>query len=535
MSTMECATSNEATPASPACDTDTDAERVEVDVIEGSKENIQPTRRGHNPHALLRSLHPSPAPSSPSPSLSTQRAGLESAILSYTGADPLLPYLHYIQWTLSSYPSLSQPSHLLPLLEKTTRTFLPHPLYLNDPRYIRVWLLYAERCPHPGDVYQFLHSRGLGSQVALRFVEWSAWHERVGRMREAEDALQLGIDCRAQPHNTLRLAMKGLHARNARRLQQQLAQQMADRLDPLSDVALSAMNDHPTRRVLSSLTPTSTPSPSPSAPTSSPQSHRSAITLPSSSLPIAIYTDASTPSPPLPTGAWRHLPSRGVVDKENAVGVSTWRVGLGKGKGVGVGGVGDRGVGGERRREGGVREGGVEVWMDEECERREREEEAARVRGEASVLREEEERRRKAEGMRRRMDAAAAAKAPHSRLSLDPLRNMQRAQQPHTATTAAPTGSSAAAAPLPPQSAVSAAVPANRPLSRPLTVATSGLVVSLRAGGRSGAAAGSAAPSATSGRGPAGGRPPPPVAATVRKAGASQQAEGGIFDDFAHS
>ena len=497
------------------------AEPVAVDAIEGSKENIQPTRRGHNPHALLRTLQPSPSPSSSS-SLSTERAALECAILSYSGSDPLLPYLRYIQWTLTSYPSLSQSSHLLPVLEKTTRTFLDHPAYLNDPRYTRVWLLYAERCPQPGDVYQFMHSRGIGAKVAIRFVEWSAWHERLGRLREAEDALQLGIDCLAQPPNSLRFALKGLHARNARRLQQQLALQTADALDPLSDVALAAMNDHPTRRALSSLTSSSS-SPSPSTPTPilNLQPYRNPTPAPISSYTIPIYTDTSTPSPfPLPpsTGGWRQLPSQGVVDKENVVGVSTWTTPLGGGGKVGDeedgGGEGGRGRGSGRG------EGVVEVWKDEECERREREEEEARERDQARVVREGEERRRKAEGMRRRMDAAAAQKSSHSKLTLDPLRHMHSSQQQRRA-------------PAPPLPAASGPAPATRPATlpaaRPATAAlgmASGLVVSLSGGGEGRVAAGAAVPSAVR----AGARPPPSRANGAKRTGGNGLA---IFNDFA--
>ena len=300
-------------------------------MLEGSKENIQPTRRGYDPRALARSLKPPTSPSSPSSSsslLSTQRTSLESSILSYDGPDPLHPWLRYLQWTLSSYPSLSQSSNLLPLLEKCTRTFLDSPQYLNDRRYVQVWLLYAERCPQPGDVFQFLHSRGIGSKVSQKFTEWAAWHEKLGRLQEAEAALQLGMDCSAQPSNALRIAMKQLNARNAERIRQQLRVRTADVLDPLSDVALAAMNDAPTRRVLSSL---SSAAPSAVAQQSQPrpQSHHSAAPLPTSAPSIPIFTDTS-PSSTLPQGGWKQLPSQSTADKENQIRPSTWTTPLAK-------------------------------------------------------------------------------------------------------------------------------------------------------------------------------------------------------------
>ena len=68
----------------------------------------------------------------------------------------------------------------------------------------------------------------------------------------------------------------------------------------------------------------------------------------------------------------------------------------------------------------------MEVWKDEDCEEQERVEREAEEGVRDARMRAEEERKRKAEEMRRRMDAAAAQKSSHSKLTLDPLRHMQK-------------------------------------------------------------------------------------------------------------
>ena len=184
---------------------------VALERIEVSKENVQPSRRGHEPHKLVQALSTSDASSSTDAacaSLASQRSAHEQSILSYSGSDPLTVWLPYIHWTLSSFPSLSSSSHLLPLLEKCTRTLLPLPQYRQDRRYVAVWLLYAERCAAPGDVFSFMDGQGVGSRVSALYVEWSRWQEKMGRLEQADALLQRGIDMLAQPQDTLRLARK---------------------------------------------------------------------------------------------------------------------------------------------------------------------------------------------------------------------------------------------------------------------------------------------------------------------------------------
>ena len=140
---------------------------IDFDAIETQKENIRSIPGGRSAKQL--SLLCSPLSSKiPAPLTETQdlrnaaRAEFENELLSASESDdPLDIYDRYIKWTLSAYPSASSTtsSGLLPLLERATRAFLHSPLYKNDPRYLKTWLLY---------IHLFADSRGRRSASAGR-------------------------------------------------------------------------------------------------------------------------------------------------------------------------------------------------------------------------------------------------------------------------------------------------------------------------------------------------------------------------------
>ena len=469
---------------------------VQLEAFEGSKENIQPSRSGYNPHQLLHSLTAQPTPASDA-LLASQRRTFEQAILDYAGTDPLLPWLQYVDWTIASYPSLSPCSSLLPLLEKATRTFLSSTQYTNDRRYVRLWLLYADRCPQPADIFAFMHAHAIGRTVAAFYVAWSRYNELMKRYQQAEDALQLAADCRAQPRNTVEIAQKQLKARNEVRVRREVQLMAAQQLDPLSDAVLNAMSDTQPRRVLSQLQQrdrenVAQPQPHTTA-AQSVTSHRRPVAVAAhapirpvstTQTPIHIYTDAhstATASPLLPsltavpasTSHWRSLPSRAAADKENVLGSTTWHEPLHK--------PAARAEAGVQRPQQAQPQPKYVVWKDEECERRDREEDGQREERE----RLERARREKAAGMRRRMEAGSAAHAtPHNKLTVDPLRNIHKAATIASSTDAATSTTDVKVAARP-----AAQESAGRP-------ASSGLAISLNATARQTPSAGNTALSA---------------------------------------
>ena len=475
-------------------------EVVQLEAFEGSKENIQPSRTGYNPHKLLHSLTPHSSPATATTLLATQRHTLEQAILDYTGTDPLLPWLRYVDWVTAAYPSLAPCSSLLPLLEKATRTFLSSAQYTNDRRYVRLWLLYADRCPQPADIFAFMQAHAIGRTVAAFYVAWARWCELVGRWRQAEEVLAMGVVCGAVPRNTVEIAMKQLKARNEVRVRREVEAMAAQQLDPLSDVVLNAMSDTQPRRVLSQLQqhdkenvalqqqqqPAAAQSVSSYRRPISVTPHVAIRPVSTTQTPIQIYTDATTPTtnthslphltptitPPTTAATnWRTLPTRAAANKENNPAPTTWNQPLHT-----TTTATHTTTHTTHSTASQPPQPRFVVWRDEECERAER----AEVERAEEVVERERVRREKAAGMRRRMEAGHAAQAtPHSKLTIDPLRNINKlaaANAPQTAQLAEAAAATADVKPAP-ASAPAPRVRDNRP-------ALSGLTVSLNATAR---------------------------------------------------
>ena len=97
----------------------------------------------------------------------------------------LISYLSYIKWTQDTFPSDTQSVFLL--LERCTRAFLHDEAstststtsddndkdkYHNDVRYVRTAIMYADKTSAPGDVFKYLHKRGVGSRCSLFWIAW---------------------------------------------------------------------------------------------------------------------------------------------------------------------------------------------------------------------------------------------------------------------------------------------------------------------------------------------------------------------------
>lgn len=65
--------------------------------------------------------------------------------------DPMEIYIHYIRWTIESYPSggSTAESRLIPLLEQVTRKFMNDRRYQQDLRYLKCWILYSDQLNTP--------------------------------------------------------------------------------------------------------------------------------------------------------------------------------------------------------------------------------------------------------------------------------------------------------------------------------------------------------------------------------------------------
>ena len=130
---------------------------IDFDVIEGQKENIQSLPGGRSAKKLAQIYSPStstplqklatPTPSDTKNVNDCIRAEYEAEVQNISESDdPLDVFDRYVRWTLDAYPSAqaTPQSQLHTLLERATKHFIGSAQYKDDPRYLKLWLLYIQ-------------------------------------------------------------------------------------------------------------------------------------------------------------------------------------------------------------------------------------------------------------------------------------------------------------------------------------------------------------------------------------------------------
>lgn len=108
--------------------------------------------------------------------------GWDPVELAALADDPLDLHHQYARFVLNAYPAgPSAASRLLPLLERSTRKFLHDQRYRNDPRYLRLWNLYAKNIDSPEECYRFLFAKGVGERLAVLYEEYALVLEAAGK------------------------------------------------------------------------------------------------------------------------------------------------------------------------------------------------------------------------------------------------------------------------------------------------------------------------------------------------------------------
>ncbi|KAJ1020216.1 hypothetical protein NDA18_005817 [Ustilago nuda] len=174
---------------------------IDFNAIESQKENVQPLAKGRSAHALSNTLNMQHKQRLTL--LAQQRAEHEALVTSEDNADsddPLEAWTKYVKWCIDNYPSgQTHESGLIPLLERATRHFKDSEQYTHDPRYLRLWILYARNVECARDVYNFLLANEIGTKLASLYEELAVVLEGQRMYEEADAMYKLGIARRANP------------------------------------------------------------------------------------------------------------------------------------------------------------------------------------------------------------------------------------------------------------------------------------------------------------------------------------------------
>ncbi|KAM0754458.1 hypothetical protein T439DRAFT_376938 [Meredithblackwellia eburnea MCA 4105] len=205
----------------------TTAAPVDMSAIELQKENIQPLASGRSATQLASlSTHSLSGLGSKNSAEHKRFQAQIDAIAAYDAAgnvwedgrdglstdqvaaladDPLDIHIQYARFVLANYPAgNSAKSKLVPILEASTRKFVKDERYTNDPRYVRLWSLYAKHVDSPADCYTFLFTRGIGERIGLLYEEYAAALEAIGKRKQADEIYSIGIARLAVPLDRLK-------------------------------------------------------------------------------------------------------------------------------------------------------------------------------------------------------------------------------------------------------------------------------------------------------------------------------------------
>ena len=158
---------------------------VDGDLIEASKENIQPLASGRKATALSAVLSTPHAQRESKLAATRNRLRINVEVALEDDEDnPLEAFCQLVYWTLENYPQgHSAESGLLELLEEATRVLKDHSdgIWRNDLRYLKLWVLYANYVEKPTLIYRYLLANEIGTTFALLYEEFAAALERNGR------------------------------------------------------------------------------------------------------------------------------------------------------------------------------------------------------------------------------------------------------------------------------------------------------------------------------------------------------------------
>jgi hypothetical protein len=147
----------------------------EVPTVDACKENIQPRKNGRSVAALTTLFDVNPNEREHALTLGHAKFGELLDNLEEED-DPLDIYIQYIAWTHQMYPQ-GGCDNLLSLLKDATERFKNDTRYKVDPRYLKIWVEYAQWIEDPKEIFLFLIHSGIGQNLALFYEEYAAYYE----------------------------------------------------------------------------------------------------------------------------------------------------------------------------------------------------------------------------------------------------------------------------------------------------------------------------------------------------------------------
>ena len=200
-----------------------------VDALYRDQENIENVKEGRRAEAVLNMINYTPA---------DRRNAIEEAKRSFEARiyahekrmegeeaeygpqdeeddeDPLRIWVQYVDW-LRDHCVLGSAFRLeaLPVLENVLQKLQDDLRYKNDPRYVKLWLNYADFSTSPQEIYKYMYTHDIGNLMAAFYQGYAAVLEKSGMWNDADLVYVEGIQIKAQPLERLKRHYKEFQKR----------------------------------------------------------------------------------------------------------------------------------------------------------------------------------------------------------------------------------------------------------------------------------------------------------------------------------
>ncbi|CAD6258554.1 unnamed protein product [Miscanthus lutarioriparius] len=127
-------------------------------------------------------------------------------IRSYSGSDPLRPWLRGMRKMERALPSATLWEKLPRFLQKCAQEFQGDARYRDDPRYLRVWIQLMDYVTDAKPLLNKMERNGIGLKRASFYMAYALYYEKHKRINDAEKMYRLGIQNLAEPIGELQKA-----------------------------------------------------------------------------------------------------------------------------------------------------------------------------------------------------------------------------------------------------------------------------------------------------------------------------------------
>ncbi|XP_028784510.1 probable inactive serine/threonine-protein kinase bub1 isoform X2 [Neltuma alba] len=150
---------------------------------------------------------------------------LISDIETYSGKDPLLPWLRGIRKMKDTLSPAALHEKLPDFLQKCAQTFESDRRYRNDMRYLRVWLHLMDFVDDPLSLLKTMEVNHIGTKRCQFYQAYALYYEKNRRYDEAEKMYHLGVKNLAEPMDDLQKSYEQFLGRMERKKNRKIQQQ----------------------------------------------------------------------------------------------------------------------------------------------------------------------------------------------------------------------------------------------------------------------------------------------------------------------